>query len=209
MAHVRRLSAGTLTGLAVVVVLAVACALTYQHFAPRMPDLNYRTLAASGEEGRAARDGLAPADFGDSDGYGFVRTFDQVISMKFLSAKEIATFKEGLPSAARATVVSIPQGRVVAVVVKMATPQAAKDTATELDQLQLDAGMRRVPSAPLVRRAEIQPAPGTDQLADGRVHYAHGQLLVRVDLAAAPGTELGPAFTELIDRQLRELPANG
>lgn len=207
MAHVRRPGAGTLTGLAVVVVLAVACALLYQHFAPRMPDLNYQTLAASGEEGRAARDGLALADFGDSDGYGYVRTFDQVVSMKFLSDKEIATFQEGLASAARATVVSIPQGRVVAIVVKMATPQAAKDTATKLDQLQLDAGMQRAPSSPLVRRVEIQPAPG--RLADGRVHYAHGRLLVRVDLAAAPGTGLGPAFTELIDRQLGELPADG
>jgi hypothetical protein len=209
MTRLRRPGAGTLTGIAVVVVLVAACALTYQHFAARMPDLNYRTLAASGEEGRAARDGLVPADFGDSDGYDYVRTFDQVVGMKFLSDKEIATFKEGLPSAARATVASTPRGRVVAVVVKMATPQAAKDTAAKLDQLQLDAGMLRAPSVPFVRRVELQPAPGTDQLPDGRIHYAHGPLLVRVDLTPTPGTDLGPAFTELVDRQLRELPADG
>src|SRR4051812_22546460 len=101
MAQVRRPRAGALTGIAVVLVLVAGCALAYRHFAPRLPDLNYQTLAASGEEGRAARDGLALADFGDSDGYDYVRTFDQVISMKFLSDKEIATFKEGVPSAAR------------------------------------------------------------------------------------------------------------
>lgn len=205
MTHARRPGAGTVAAFAVLVLLVVGCAVTYQHFAGRMPDLNYQTLAASGEEGRLARDGLALADFGDSDGYDYVRTFDQVVSMKFLSDKEIAAFRAGRASAARATVVSTPQGRVVAVVAKMADPAAAQATAAELDQLQVDAGMQRVPSVPGVHRAELRTA----QAGDGRAHYAHDRLLVRVDLEPAPGADLGPAFTQVIDRQLRELPADG
>jgi hypothetical protein len=205
MTHVRRPGAGTVAAFAILVLLVAGCGLTYRHFAGRLPDLNYRTLAASGEEGRLARDGLALAAFGDSDGYDYVRTFDQVVSMKFLSDKEIAAIRAGQPSAARATVVSTPQGRVVAVLVKLADPSAAQAAAVQLDQLQIDAGMQRVPSVPGVHRVELRTA----QTADGRAHYAHGQLLVRVDLEAASGADLGPAFTQLIDRQLRELPADG
>ncbi|WP_236795086.1 hypothetical protein [Amycolatopsis sp. GM8] len=200
MAQVR----GPRVAIAVVVAIAIGCAITYSQLAYRMPDLNDQTLAASGEEGRLARDGLALADFGDSDGYAYVRTFEQVVAMKFLSDKEIAVFRQGQATASRATVADTPQGRVVAAVVKMPDPQIARDTAAALDQLQLDAGMQQVPAPPFVHRAEVrEPDP------DGRVHYAHGQLVVRLDLAAAPGVDLGPAFTELIDRQLKELPADG
>ncbi|GAB2991309.1 hypothetical protein LWP59_06485 [Amycolatopsis acidiphila] len=205
MAHVRKPAVGTVVAFAVLVVLVAACALTYQHFAYRLPDLDQQTVAAAGEEGRLARDGLALADFGDSEGYAYVRSFDQVVSMKFLSDKEIAAFRSGQPGAARATVADTRQGRVVAVVVKMADPATARATAAALDQLQLDTGMQEVPSAPGVHRAELR----TGQAADGRAHYADGRLLVRVDLEAAPGTDLEPAFTQLIDRQLRELPADG
>ncbi|TNC29726.1 hypothetical protein [Amycolatopsis alkalitolerans] len=203
MAQVRRPDRGTLAGITVLVVLALGCALTYQHFASRLPDLNYQTLAATGEEGRMARDGLALAGFGESDGYDYVHTFTQVVAMKFLSDHEIAAFRQGQPSAARAKVAETPRGRVVAVVVKMASPQAARDAAAALDRLQVDAGMRRAPAPPGVHRVEIGGAS-----PDGRVHYAHGQLLVRVDLAAAPGVPLGPAFTQVIGSQLEELSAD-
>lgn len=204
MIRVRRPGAGTVATFLVLAVLLLGCAVTYQHFAGRMPDLDYQTLAASGEEGRMARDGLALADFGDSDGYDYVRTFDQVVGMKFLSDKEIAAFRAGHASAARATVVSTPQGRVVAVVVKMADPAAARAGAAALDQLQLDAGMQRAASVPGVYRTELR----TPTTTDGRAHYAHDRLLVRADLEATPGSDFAPGFTQVIDRQLRELPAD-
>lgn len=203
MANTRRPSAGTFVALAVVVVLAIGCAVTYDRLADRMPDLDRQTLAASGEEGRMARDGLALADFGDSGGYGSVRDFEQVVAMNFLSDKEIAVFREGQATAARATVVSAPEGRIIAIVVKLASPEVARDAAAKLDQVQLDSGMYRVPAPPALYRVELaDPAP------DGRVHYAHEQLLVRVDLEPAPGVDLGPVFTGLIERQLTELPAD-
>ncbi|WP_020664679.1 hypothetical protein [Amycolatopsis benzoatilytica] len=199
-----RTRAGTIAGLALVAVLGIGCVITYRQLSDGLPDLNYQSLSAVGEEGRMARDGLALADFGDSDGYGYVRDFEQIVDMKFLSAKEIAVIEAGTATAARATVAKSPQGRVVAIVVKLASPEVAQDVAAELDQLQIEAGMRRVLAPPSVHRAEIAGAT-----PDGRVHYAHDRLLVRVDLAAAPGVPLGPAFTGVINRQLKELSADG
>ena len=203
MSTERKSRASTVAALALVAVLVIGCVVAYQRLSGPLLPLDYRSLSAVGEEGRMARDGLALADFGDSSSYAYVREFDQIVDMKFPSGKEVAVFEDADATAARAAVASGPQGRVVAVVVKLASAEAAQNAVDELDQIQVDAGMHRVPSPSPVRRVEIG-----GRSPDGRAHYAHGRLLIRVDLAPAHGVPLGPAFTETINRQLKELSAD-
>jgi hypothetical protein len=198
-----------LVGLAVTAVLVAGCAIFYSRVADRMPDLNYRTLAATGEEGRAAKDGLALADLGPTPGYTDFLTFDQVVGMNVLAPEELAVFRDGVPAAARVAVVTLPQGRLIAIAVNTASPQAAHDTVAKLNQLQLVFELAPVPAPTGVLRVEHRPAQGKAGPTTERAHYAHGPVVVRMELVTKAGTVSGDTFTGLLDRQLRELPAHG
>ncbi|MBP2340030.1 hypothetical protein JOF41_006208 [Saccharothrix coeruleofusca] len=172
-----------------------------------------RNLPATGEAGRLAADPLALADFdAGTEDYSHVRGFPDVRALDFLSPAEVRAYEAAGAGAARMTVASRrPEGRVLAVVVKVADRAAALRAADELDGLQSRFGLqRRDPEQGVHRITEVDPARGGDagSRPTARAHYTHADLVVRVELNARTSADLA-RFGALVAKQLTALPADG
>ncbi|MGW5050823.1 hypothetical protein [Actinokineospora sp. NPDC004072] len=191
----------------VVAVLVAVCAVAWSLMGHRVPDPEDRAVPPVGVDGRYARDSLALVVYGNGrEDYGSVRTFDQVVEMKFLSDREIAVFRAHGARAARATVAStLPEGKIVGVAVRMADRSAARAAADELNALWVAGGFVPAPDRTWVRRSELT---GRERPI-ARAVYAHEALLVRVELTGKSEAALSADFTALLAPQLDLLPADG
>ncbi|GGS18570.1 hypothetical protein [Actinokineospora fastidiosa] len=196
-----------LTTVAVIAALVAVCAVAWSLMGHRVPDPEDRTVPPVGLDGRYARDSLVLVAYGSGrENYGSVRTFDQVVDMKFLGEREIAVFRSHGARAARAAVAStLPEGKIVGVAVRMSDRGAAVTAADELNAMWVGAGFAQTPDRPWVRRSELT---GRERPI-ARAVYAHGDLLVRVELTGKSEAALSADFTRLLTPQLDLLPADG
>ncbi|MDQ2583123.1 hypothetical protein CKY47_03790 [Saccharothrix yanglingensis] len=170
-----------------------------------------RNVPPTGEAGREAADRMAVADFQHGfESYDHVRTFADVVDLKFLGDSEVDAYREAGAGAARLTVASNrPEGQVLVTVVRVADEGAARRTATELDDQQLGFGMKRIgPEHGVDRIARVVRQDGATPPAVVRAHYAHDDLVVRVELNAR-SADRAEHFGDLLARQLGVLPADG
>ncbi|MEJ2852526.1 MULTISPECIES: hypothetical protein [unclassified Saccharothrix] len=203
--------ASKLGPLLVVAVLTAVCVTAWAVWGKPVPASAWN-VPPTGEAGRIADDPLVLAlgDFGAHPGPNpDVRAFANLVSLNFLHESEIAIYTEGGAGPARLSVgADLPRGRVLAAVVRMADPAAARHAADRLDQLQLLFGLERRPTAHRVTRAVSTP-PGSENAArpTARAHYASGDLLVRIQWDATSPEGLAD-FDGLLERQTKALPAH-
>lgn len=204
--------ASKLGSLLVVVVLAAVCVSAWAVWGKPVPASAWN-VAPTGEAGRVADDPLVLAlgDFGAHPGVNVeVRALPDLVRLEFLHEAEIAILTEEGAGPARLTLGSdLPQGRVLAAVVRMADPEAARRAADRMDEVQLLWGLERRPVEHGVTRAVATPA-GSEQPArpTARAHYTNGDLLVRLQWDAKSPEGLA-AFGGLLARQTKALPAHG
>ncbi|WP_394614686.1 hypothetical protein JNUCC0626_33110 [Lentzea sp. JNUCC 0626] len=205
-----------LSALAVVVALAGVAFGGWLIWGGQPLPASARNLEPTGEEGRRAADPLAVADFESGlESYAFVRSWPEIENMQFLSPVEIETYEAGGAGAARVAVSSRrPEGKVIAAVVQLRDRNAAIAAANALDAYQFEAGFERrypVPTS-VQRQAEVFPVNGTsdpERKPVVRVHYVHGNLVVRLELHANTAEDVRDRFGALLERQLKVLPADG
>lgn len=207
--------AGLLSAVAVVVALAGVMCGGWLIWGGQPLPMNARNLEPAGEEGRAAADPLAVADFESGlESYAYVRSWPEVKNMQFLGPAEIEAYESGDAGAARVAVASRrPEGKVIVAVVQLRDRDAALAAADALDAYQFEAGFeRRYPEPTSVQRqTEVFPLQGTQEQrkAVARVHYVHRDLVVRLELHANSADDVRQRFTALLARQLKALPADG
>lgn len=157
-----------------------------------------------GEHGRRAGDGLALASYGTTESYAHVRLFEEVERLGYLSDNEIDMYRRGGASTARIMIApELDEGKLIVLVVRQRDPSAARATADELTRGQVDAGMQRFSgySIPVVVH---DSAPGVGDIV--RAHYVAGDVIVRLQLNAAPERDAAAAFGTVLRRQLEALP---
>lgn len=172
-----------------------------------------RNVELTGEAGRRAAGPLALADFESGvESYEHITTFGQIAALKVLDGAEVDAYREAGAGPARMTLSShLPRGRVLISAVRVRDHASAVAAADRLDTTQLGFGLVRGPvQGGVARVAVLQPGPDTDPAAKPtiRAHYASGDVVVRVEFNAR-SFDRQDAFADVLDRQLKVLPADG
>ncbi|NUT99839.1 MAG: hypothetical protein HOY78_48300 [Saccharothrix sp.] len=206
--------ASKLTSLAVVAVFAGTAAGAWALWGPQLPASAWNQ-PPTGEAGRLAADPmvLALGDFGaGTEHYDHVRSFDDVVDLKFMNPAEIDVYRAEGAGAARITVTSRhPDGRVLVTVIRMADRAAALRTADAVDELQLGFGFVRVPEVGGVTRllsTVENPQADPPPRPTARAHYVHDDMVVRVQLDGVSFDAL-THFEAILSAQLEALSADG
>ncbi|MEV4311415.1 hypothetical protein [Actinocrispum sp. NPDC049592] len=176
-----------------VVTLVVFAVAAWLVWGDRFPAASTSDVRADGDSGRRPGSAMMIADFGGGqDDYGYLRTFDDVDKLGFLSPEETQLFRAARPGPARILVnPTLPEGRLIVVVTQVRDRETARSAAAALNDLEIAGGFTR--QAPLVL---THPSAA-------RIHYHHNDLLVRMELTGPPD-----GFQPLLDRQLAVLSAD-
>jgi hypothetical protein len=136
-----------------------------------------------------------------------VRTFADVTSLGFLSPEEITSFQSGQPTATYFSDVRAGSNRVLILVVKTSSAQAAGTIVTQLAELQVRFQMKARVGGPVgVLSQAIDTAQGGPLR---RAEWASGTYAVRVQVQGPDPTGADQELTTVLNDQLAKLPANG
>ena len=158
---------------------------------------------------QAPPDPMAVADIPGSPEYHDITAFGQVPGLNYLNSGELSTYETAQASDVRFVVHKLPDGnRAIMMLVKVNSPAAAQNAASQLLAIQIRNGGTRLTDAPA--GVLVSGIDGKDgQPAQIRGHYAHDDVVVRLEVVSPNG--LQPAqtdFNSILADQLQKLPAD-
>ncbi|HET6500540.1 MAG TPA: hypothetical protein VFG87_07230 [Amycolatopsis sp.] len=157
-----------------------------------------------------APDPLAVATIpGTAESHDNVTTFDAVSQLNYLNSSELSTYSSAGAAAAKYVVHHLADGNtVVLLLTQVNSPVAAQNAASQLLSIQLHNGAKTfsgVPSA--VYASDIEAKDGNP--AEVRGHYAHSNVIVRIEVHGSSLQSVESDFTNVLNSQLKVLPADG
>lgn len=163
----------------------------------------------TGVAGRSPGDPLMLADMGGiEEPLSRVRTFSDVVALKFMTDEEIAVLRGQGSSGARVAVSTLPEGKATAMTALTRNPAAAAEAVGELDRLQFAYNFERFDGLGSAVKATLLPGRSGEP-AIVRALYAHDEVVFRLELRGEDEVALKSRFEDLLTNQLNVLPADG
>ncbi|WP_020663472.1 hypothetical protein [Amycolatopsis benzoatilytica] len=145
---------------------------------------------------------------GKAENHADITTFAQVNGLNYLNSDELAAYQTAGASKAKIVVYRLQNGNTIIVLLTQASsPVAAKTGADKLMKIQITNGATRNASAPNgVYATSIDPKNGN--AGQERAHYAHGNVIVRVEVTGPAAASLKSDATAALNQQLAVAPAD-
>jgi hypothetical protein len=157
-----------------------------------------------------APDPLAVATIpGTAESHDNVTTFDAVSQLNYLNSSELSTYSSAGAAAAKYVVHHLADGNtVVLLLTQVNSPVAAQNAASELLSIQLHNGAKTLSGVPSgVYASDIEAKDSNP--AEVRGHYAHSNVIVRIEVHGSSLQSVESDFTSVLTSQLKVLPADG
>lgn len=145
---------------------------------------------------------------GKAETHDDVTSFSQVDTLKYLNPQELSAYQAAGTSKVKFVVYHLDDGNLITLFLAQASsPTAAKNAAEKLMEVQVTNGAKRDTTAPNgVYATAIDPKDG--QSAQSRGHYAHGNVIVRVEVSGKAAEQTKTDFTTALNQQLTVLTAD-
>lgn len=155
-------------------------------------------------------DPLAVPDLpGEAESHSNVTTFKAVSGLNYLNSSELSTYSSAGAGPAKYVVHNLDDGStVVLLLTQVNSPAAARNAAKQLLNIQVHNGAHSVGDLPNGVYASAIDAKGGDP-AQIRGHYAHGNVVVRIEVKAQSLQSAETDFSTILNAELQVLPANG
>ncbi|MGW4396480.1 hypothetical protein ACWEHA_14405 [Amycolatopsis nivea] len=143
---------------------------------------------------------------GKAETHDDITSFSQVDTLKYLNPQELSAYQAAGVSKVKFVVYHLEDGNLITLFLAQASsPTAAKTAAEKLMEVQVTNGAKRDTTAPNgVYATSIDAKEG--QSAQSRGHYAHGNVIVRVEVSGKSQTSTD--FTTALNQQLTVLTAD-
>ncbi|QYN24288.1 hypothetical protein [Amycolatopsis sp. DSM 110486] len=155
-------------------------------------------------------DPLAVANMpGKAETHDDITSFSEVNSLSYLNPDELEAYQAAGASKAKFVVYHLDNGdQITLLLTQASSPTAAATAADKLMQIQVTNGAKRDTAAPDgVFATTIDKKDG--QSAQERGHYAHGNVIVRIDVSGKGDLSTVKAdFSSALNQQLTTLPAD-
>ncbi|MFD2418087.1 hypothetical protein [Amycolatopsis pigmentata] len=158
---------------------------------------------------QAPPDPLAVANIpGAAESHENVTTFNAVPGLNYLNSNELSTYSSAGAAATKYVVHHLDDGNtVVLLLTEVNSPVAAQNAANQLMSIQIRNGASRLNDSPNgVYATTIKPKENND--AQVRGHYAHGNVIVRVEVSGKNQQSAQTDFSNVLASQMQVLPAN-
>lgn len=146
---------------------------------------------------------------GTVENFDRIKDFSQVPSLSYLTSNELSTYQNAGAGATKFVGRKLPDGsRVLMLLTTVNDPQAAQKAASDLLAIQIRNGATRVVDVPDGVLASSIDAKNNNP-AQARAHYAHDNVVVRIEVSNPDKQAAMADFTSVLNSQLKVLPANG
>ena len=137
-----------------------------------------------------------------------VTSFAQVNNLNYLNSDELAAYQTAGASKSKIVVYRLPDGnKIIALLTEASSPVAARTGADKLMKIQITNGATRDTTAPNgVSATTIDPKNGNQ--GQDRAHYAHGNVIIRIEVTGPATASLKADFTAALNSQLALAPAD-
>jgi hypothetical protein len=162
----------------------------------------------TGVAGRSPGNPLTLADMGGiEEPLSRIRTFSDVIALKFMTDEEITVLRVQGASGASVAVSTLPEGKATAMTALTRSPAAAANAVGELDRLQFAYNFERFEGPGSAVKATLLPGrSGAPTIM--RALYAHSEVVFRLELRGEDEIALKSRFEQLLTSQLNVLSAD-
>lgn len=138
-----------------------------------------------------------------------IKTFTQIPSLSYLTSTELQAYQTAGAGATKFVARQLPDGsRVLMLLTTVNDPQTAQQTAGDLLSIQVRNGATRDTGVPSGVFASSIAARNNNP-AQVRAHYAHQNVVVRVEVNNPDQQAAQADFTSILAAQLKALPADG
>jgi hypothetical protein len=134
-----------------------------------------------------------------------VKTFADVEAVGYLTNQEIDEYRKSKAGKSSMAISSRGDVRIIVLVTQQADASGAKQTRDALHDLQLRFKLGALPAQQGVLSAGID---NTDPGPLRRAHYASARFVVRIQVQGADKAEVDRLYSEVLSKQLSELPAD-
>ncbi|WP_236790235.1 hypothetical protein [Amycolatopsis sp. GM8] len=138
-----------------------------------------------------------------------IKNFSQIPGLQYLTSAEISTYQSASAGDTKFVGRRLADGsRVLILLTKVSDPQTATSAASDLLGIQIRNGMARLTDVPdNVLASSVSAKNGNP--AQIRAHYAHDDVVIRIEVNNADAQAAQADFTQVLNAQLKVLPANG
>ncbi|WP_406639961.1 hypothetical protein [Amycolatopsis sp. WGS_07] len=145
---------------------------------------------------------------GKAETHDDITSFSQVDTLQYLNPQELSAYQSAGASKVKFVVYHLDDGNLITLFLTQASsPTAAKTAAEKLMEVQVTNGAKRDTTAPNgVYATSIDAKEG--QSAQARGHYAHGNVIVRVEVSGKAAAQTKTDFTTALNQQLTVLTAD-
>jgi hypothetical protein len=146
---------------------------------------------------------------GVNEDHSDVTTFDAVAGLTYLNSDEVSTYSSAGAGPAKYIVHHLSDGNtIVLLLTQVSSAVSAQNAASELTTIQIHNGAREFGNVPDGVHASAIDAKDNDS-AQVRGHYAHGNVIVRVEAHGSSLQSVETDFSTTLHAELQVLPANG
>jgi hypothetical protein len=159
---------------------------------------------------QAPPDPMAVAQLpGTVENFDRIKSFSQIPSLNYLTSTELSAYQNAGAGDTKFVARRLPDGsRVLMLLTTASDPQAAQKAASDLLAIQIHNGGTRVTDVPDGVLASSIDAKNNNP-AQVRAHYAHQNVVVRIEVSNPNAQTAQADFTSILNSQLKVLPANG
>lgn len=145
---------------------------------------------------------------GSAESHDNVTTFNAVSGLNYLNSNELSTYSSAGAAAAKYIVHHLDDGNtVVLLLTEVNSPVAAQNAANQLLSIQIRNGASRLNDSPNGVYASTIKAKDANP-AQVRGHYAHGNVIVRIEVSGPNQQAAQTDFANILASQMQVLPAN-
>ncbi|TVT23178.1 hypothetical protein FNH06_10820 [Amycolatopsis acidiphila] len=146
---------------------------------------------------------------GTVENFDRIKSFSQIPALNYLTSNELSAYQTAGAGDTKFVARRLPDGsRVLMLLTTVSDPQAAQKAAGDLLAIQIRNGGTRVVDVPDGVLASSIDAKGGNP-AQVRAHYAHQNVVVRIEVSNPNAQTAQTDFTSILNSQLKVLPANG
>jgi hypothetical protein len=168
------------------------------------------TTTQAAPTSQAPVDPLAVGDLpGTVENFDRIKDFTQIPALNYLTTAELSAYQTAQAGDTKFVARKLADGsRVLMLLTKVSDAQAADKAVSDLLSIQIRNGATRVTDVPDgVLASSIDSKNGNP--AQVRAHYAHDNVVVRIEVSNAGAQVAQADFTSILNSQMKVLPANG
>ncbi|TNC27353.1 flagellar basal body-associated FliL family protein [Amycolatopsis alkalitolerans] len=152
---------------------------------------------------------VAPDLPGTAQNFDQIKNFSQIPNLHYLTSAEASVYTSAGAGDTKFVARQLADGsRLLMIITQVSDPQSAGRAASDLLQIQIRNGAARYSNVPdNVYASAIDSKNGNP--AQVRAHYAHDNVVVRIEVNNQDAQAAQADFTSILNSQLKALPANG